>query len=456
MGKERWLWGPLAVIALAQLMVVMDATLVTVALPSAQRALGMSDTTRQWVITAFLLTRAGLVLAGGRLADRFGHRRLLLVAVAGFGAASALAGAAPAAWVLLLARALQGAFGALLVASTRALLVTIYAGERERARALGIFAAVLTAGLAFGFVASGFLTAFLGWRWSLYVNVPLAAAALAGAFRVLPNPVGHPAARVDAASALLAFATMAALVYGLSGTGDTVAWLGGAAAALAAFLVRQARSRNPLLPLRLLADRWRGGALVAMGVNTFGTLGMMLVLTYRLQAVMRYTPLAAGLALIPFAAGSAVGSAVFAPRLMVRADTARLAPAGLALAAGGLLLLSRPGAGGPALALIVVAEVITGVGSGVVSTPALHAALRGVAPADTGVTAALTSVAPQLGGSVGTALLNTIAVAATAGAARASTAHGLAVACAWGGGIELGAAVMVGALMGVRRPRTSA
>ncbi len=452
MPGRRWMWWPLVVIAAAQLMVVMDATVLTVALPSAQRALGMSDAARAWVITAFTLTRAGLVLVGGRLADRFGHRRLLILGIAGFGVSSAVAAAAPTAWVLLGGRGLQGACGAILVASTRSLLVSIYTDERVRARALGVFAAVLTGGMALGFVASGLLTEFAGWRWSLYINVPLAALALAGSLLVLPNPAGHPESRVDVPSALLAFGVMAALVYGF-GDADaadrTLVLLLGAAALLILFLARQARMNHPLLPLRIVADHGRGGALIAMAVGAFGTFGMMLTLTYQLQTVMHDTPLTTGLALLPFAVAGALGSAVLAPRWLARLPPSRVVPPGLAVAGVGLVVLSRHGGPVPALAVILVATLLVGVGSGVVSASSLQAALRGVARADVGVVAALTSMAPQLGGSAGTVLLNTIAVAATAsylGAGRAphaATAHGLAVASVCGGVTELAAALVL-------------
>ncbi len=240
------------VICSAHLMAILDTTVMFVALPSVQRSLGLSVTTRPWVVTAYTLAFAGLLLPGGRLADRLGARRTLLIGVAGFACPSAAGGAAASAAMLIAARAAQGAFAAVLVSSTKSLLITVYGNERQRARAIGIFTATLTAGMAIGLVLGGILTTGLGWRWCLYVNVVLALVPLLGAPRVLPALPARREVRIDAISAVLAAAGMAALVYGL-GAVPSFGWASAAVAGplaaavilLAAFAARQAGRQRP-------------------------------------------------------------------------------------------------------------------------------------------------------------------------------------------------------------------
>jgi MFS family permease len=216
-------WWPLAVISSAHLMAILDTTVMFVALPSVQRGLGMSAAQRQWVLTAYTLALAGLLLIGGRLADRFGARRTLIIGVAGFAAASALGGAAVNGDMLIGARAIQGTFGAILISSTKSLLISVYTEDDERARAMGVFTATLTAGLAIGLVIGGILTTTLNWRWCLFVNLALSAVVLAGAPRVLPELPERPEIRIDVRSAMLATAAMGALVYGL-GEAPSYGW----------------------------------------------------------------------------------------------------------------------------------------------------------------------------------------------------------------------------------------
>ncbi len=274
-GTSPHRWWPLAVIASAHLMAVLDTTVMFVALPSVQHSLGMTVTTRQWVVTAYTLAFAALLLPGGRLADRLGARRTLLIGVAGFALASAVGGASADGAMRIAARAVQGAFAALLVSSTKSLLMTVYTGEKKRARAVGIFTATLTAGMAVGLILGGVLTTELGWRWCLCVNVALAQVAIIGGPRVLPAVTGRPGVRIDVSGALLASAGMVALVYGL-GEVPSLGWRSGhviaspiaAAVLLSGFVARQAGKLNPLLPFRVVRDRNRGGALIALIVNT--------------------------------------------------------------------------------------------------------------------------------------------------------------------------------------------
>jgi EmrB/QacA subfamily drug resistance transporter len=458
------------VIAAAHLMAVLDITVMFVALPSAQHALGMSIASRQWVLTAYTLSFAALLLLGGRLADRFGARRTLVLGVIGFAAASAVGGASTDGAMLIAARAVQGAFGAILVSSTKSLLVTVYTDERERARALSIFGGTLTAGMALGLIVGGALTSGLGWRWCLYVNVLVCLVAVPGALRVLPSIAPRPAVRLDPIGAVLCSLGMVALVYGLGevtstgwGSAQVIGSLVLAVAALAAFVARQAGRPHGLLPLRVVRDRNRGGALLAMVVNGLSTVGMMLILTYELQTVLHYSPLRTGLTLIPFAIAAACGSLLIARRLMTRVALRWLIGAGIALSAVGLLPLLGLTAGAHSLRLILVAEVIEGIGTGLAGPAILAAALRAVAPEDTGAASAATSAAGQLGSSIGAALLNTIAATATAAylVAHGLTAtvqpdaivHGYTVAAAWGAGILLAVVIPITVMIngGARR-----
>ena len=327
-------------------MAILDTTIMFVALPSAQRAVGLSTAAGQWIVTAYTLAFAALLLVGGRLADRLGARRTLLAGVVCFALASAVGGASVTGAMLLAARAGQGAAAALLVSSTKSLLVTVYTGDEERSRAIGVFTATLTAGGALGLVLGGVLTTTLGWRWCLYVNVAVSLIVIIGGPRVLPAVAGRREVRIDLAGAVLASAGMAALVYGL-GEAGSAGWesgavagsLAGAAVALAAFVIRQVARPDRLLPLRVVADRNRGGALLAMIVNSLGTFGMLLILTYQLQTVMSYSALRTGLALIPFAIGAAVTAALIAPRLGKRIAPRWLITAGIVLSAAGLATL---------------------------------------------------------------------------------------------------------------------
>ena len=286
-------WWPLGVIAAAHLMAILDITVMFVALPSAQHALGMSVGARQWVLTAYTLAFASLLLLGGRLADRFGARRTLVVGVVGFAAASAIGGASVDGAMLIAARAVQGAFGAVLVSSTKSLLVTVYSDEHDRARAMSSFGATLTAGMALGLILGGALTSGLGWRWCLYINVAVCLPVVVGALRLLPSIAPRPTVHLDPIGAVLCSVGMVGLIYGLGevtsagwGSAAVIGSLIVAVTMLAAFGARQAGLTHGLLPLRVLRDRNRGGALLALVVNSLSTVGLMLILTYQLQTVL--------------------------------------------------------------------------------------------------------------------------------------------------------------------------
>jgi EmrB/QacA subfamily drug resistance transporter len=445
-------WWPLLVIASAHLMAILDTTIMFVALPSAQHAVGLPAAAGQWIVTAYTLAFAALLLVGGRLADRLGARRTLLAGVTGFALASAAGGASVTGAMLLTARAMQGASAALLVSSTKSLLVTVYTGDEERSRAIGIFTATLAAGGALGLVLGGGLTTALGWRWCLYVNVAFSLVAIIGGPKVLPAVAGRREIRIDLPSALLASAGMAALVYGLGeaapdgwGSGQVAGSLAGGAVALAAFVTRQVGKPDRLLPLRVICDRNRGGALLAMIVNNLSTFGMLLILTYQLQTVARYSALRTGLALLPFAIGGALSAALIAPRLGKRIAPRWLIAAGIVLSAAGLAPLIGLTPASRYFPLIFAATLIEGLGTGIGGPPILQTSLRAVLPSDTGAASAAHSTAGQLGSSIGAALLSTIAATATAAylavhagaTAMTATVHGYATAMAWGAGLLL-------------------
>jgi EmrB/QacA subfamily drug resistance transporter len=450
-------------------MAVLDTTVMFVALPSIQRGLHMSVASREWVVTAYTLALAGLLLLGGRLADRLGARRTLLFGVVGFAAASAVGGASVDGAMLIAARAVQGAFGAVLVSSTKSLLVTVYREEHERARVLGVFTATLTAGLALGLVLGGVITSELGWRWCLYLNLVFSAFAIVGAPRVLPELPGRPEVRIDLPSVLFASVGMLGLVYGL-GEAASSGWsshrvvgsLVAAVALLGVFVVRQVGHSDRLLPLRVISDRNRGWGMVALIVNAFSTFGMMLILTYQLQSVLGYSALKTGLALVPFALGAVIGSAVIAPRVMRRVPPRVLIPAAVICEAAGLLPLIWLAPHSGYLPLILVATAVEGLGTGIAGPATLNTALRGVLPADGGAAGASTSAAGQLGSSVGAALFNTIAATAAGGylrahpnlSVRAATVHGFNVAMAYGVLILVVAAIPIGLFVNAPTPAT--
>jgi EmrB/QacA subfamily drug resistance transporter len=462
-------WSALVVVAVAQLMVALDATIVTIALPSAQRALGFDDGDRQWLITSYTVTFAGLLLVGGRVADRVGRRRAFLLGLVGFAASSALAGAAPDLGVLIAGRALQGAFAAVLAPTALSLIAVTFTTPAERARAFGVYGAVASSGGAAGLLLGGVLSQYADWRWCLWVNVVICAGAVVAGRAVLPRVRAGAAAPIDPWSAVLSTGGLAAVVLGCRELADSGRSAGSAllpftvgAAALVAFGLRQARVRSPLLPLRILASRVRAGAYVAVAVAVLGSYGLFLVLTYDLQVVRGYSPLQAGLAFLPSTVCVSASAYGLASRLLPRVPARTLIVPGLLVAAAGLTWLTVAPAGSAYLPGVLPAQVLLGAGMGCVFTPSISLATSGVAPQDAGVAAAVVTTATQIGGSVGTAVLNTIAVtttAAYAAATRTSTAsgdalvHGYTTALAWAAAVLAASAGLVFLLL---RPNSDA
>jgi EmrB/QacA subfamily drug resistance transporter len=414
-------WWILAVLGLAQLMVVLDATIVNIALPSAQRDLGFSNADRQWVVTAYSLAFGGLLLLGGRLADLFGRRRMLLIGLIGFAAASSLGGAAQGFGLLVVARAIQGSFGAMLAPAALSMLTVTFTDPRERGKAFGIFGSIAGAGAAIGLLLGGVLTEYLSWRWCLYVNVPIAVAAAVGAFLILPRTDPARDVHLDIPGVVSAVLGLAGLVYGFSraatdGWSDpwTLAFLGVSVVLLVAFLFIERRTAHPLLPMRVVLDRRRGGAYLAIALAGIGMFAIFLFLTYYLQQTLGFSPLMTGVAFLPFVAGIVTSSTIVVPRLLPRVGPRPLIVTGQLLGAVGLLILSRLEVGSSYAGHVLPAGVVMGLGMGLIFGSSFNTATARVAPSDAGVASALVNTGQQVGGALGTALLNTLAATVTA------------------------------------------
>ncbi|MEU3772403.1 MFS transporter [Streptomyces sp. NPDC032472] len=414
-------WKALVFIALAQLMVVLDATIVNIALPSAQTDLGISDGNRQWVITAYALAFGGLLLFGGRIADKWGRKNAFTVGLIGFALASALGGAAGGQAMMLGARALQGAFGALLAPAALSLLAVMFTDAKERAKAFGIYGAIAGGGGAVGLILGGFLTEYLNWRWTFFVNIPFAVVAAAGAWMVIREPSGgRNRAPLDIPGVILSTLGLVALVYGFTraesaGWSDavTVVMFIASAALLAAFVFVESQVRSPLLPLRVLLERNRGGVYLSLGLAVIAMFGLFLFLTYYLQVVKGFSPVKTGFAFLPMIAGMITGSTQIGARLMTRVAPRLLMGPGFLVAATGMLLLTQLEVGSSYPLLILPAQLLLGLGMGTAFMPAMSLATHGVNPADAGVASAMVNTSQQVGGAIGTALLNTIAASAT-------------------------------------------
>ncbi|MFD8686327.1 MFS transporter [Streptomyces sp. NPDC059651] len=420
-GPDPKRWRALIFIALAQLMVVLDATIVNIALPSAQQNLGISDGNRQWVITAYALAFGGLLLFGGRIADLWGRKRTFLVGLTGFATASVIGGAAQGEAMMLGARALQGVFGALLAPAALSLLAVTFTEARERAKAFGIYGAIAGGGGAVGFILGGTLTEYLNWRWTFFVNVPFAIVAALGAYFVIREPAGgRNRSPLDIPGVLLSSLGLVALVYGFTraesaGWSDslTIGTFVASAVLLAAFLVTETKVKAPLLPLRVPANRNRGGVYLSLGLAVIAMFGTFLFLTYYLQIVQGFSPIRTGLAFLPMVAGMITGSTQIGARLMTRVPPRLLMGPGFLTAAAGMLFLTQMDIGSSYAGLVLPGLLLLGLGMGTAFMPAMSLATHGVEPRDAGVASAMVNTSQQVGGAIGTALLNTIAASAT-------------------------------------------
>ena len=414
-------WLILAFIGGAQLMIVLDTTIMLIALPTAQHVLGISTAGRQWVITAYTLGFGGPLLLGGRLSDLFGARRALITGVIGFAVASALGGAAPDLGVLVAARALQGGFAALTAPAVLALLMTTFTDDRERGTAFGIWAAIATGGAALGLILGGVLTQYLGWRWCLYVNVPISVVVALGVARTAPSVRHSERTSLDVVGTLLGCGGIAALVIGLGnvassswGSNSVIVPFVVAAGALTAFVAVQHRVKNPLLPLRIVANRNRGGSYMSITFAMFGYYGAFLFLTYILQGFEHFSPVTAGFAFLPLAVINGFTSTRIASRLLARIPVRGIAVPGLLLGAAGASVLALLTPGSSYGGLVLPAELLLGIGLGLSVMPLFATATREADPGDAGATGAAANTSQQVGASIGTAVFNSIAASATA------------------------------------------
>ncbi|QKW05811.1 MFS transporter [Streptomyces sp. NA04227] len=414
-------WKALVFIALAQLMVVLDATIVNIALPSVQTDLDISDGNRQWIITAYALAFGGLLLFGGRIADLWGRKRAFITGLVGFAAASAIGGAAQNEAMLLGARALQGVFGALLAPAALSLLTVTFTDAKERAKAFGIFGAIAGGGGAVGLILGGFLTEYLDWRWTFFVNIPFAVIAAAGAIAVIAEPsFSRNRSPLDIPGVLLSTSGLVALVYGFTraesdGWTDSVTLIMFVASAvlLAAFVFVESRVSAPLLPLRVVLERNRGGAYLSLGLAIIGMFGLFLFLTYYLQIVKDFSPVKTGFAFLPMIVGMITGSTQIGARLMNRVPPRLLMAPGFLVGSVGMLMLTQLDVDTSYASLLLPAQLLLGLGMGTAFMPAMSLATQGIEPRDAGVASAMVNTSQQVGGAVGTALLNTIAASAT-------------------------------------------
>ena len=417
LNPKRW-WA-LAVIAVTQLMVVLDATIVNIALPHAAAALGIADNDRQWLITAYALPFGSLLLLGGRIADWVGRKRMLMIALVGFAVASAVGGAAQQPWMLFGARALQGVFGAIMAPAALALLTVTFVEARERAKAFAVFGAIAGGGSAVGLLLGGILTSYVDWRWCLFVNIPIAAVALAAAIPILKESKAPAGAHYDLTGALLGTGGLAAVVWGFTraplhgwGSVDTWGWLLGGVLLLALFVLRESTTSSPLLPLRIVRNRNRGGSyLVGLFVGT-GLFGVFLFLTYFLQGTLQFSPIKAGVAFLPFSVGVILGAGI-GSQLVLKIGPRVVIPMGLVLGVLGLSWLGTIDPMSTYWGHILPAELLIAVGMGFIFMSTTNVALVGISAADAGVASAMVNTAQQIGGSLGTALLSTIAASST-------------------------------------------
>ncbi len=427
-GSRRWLI--LAVICSAALMIVLDVTVMNLALPSAQRALGFTNADRQWIVTAYSLSFGSLLLFCGRLADLIGRKVTFLAGLAGFAAASAVGGASGSFTMLVTARACQGVFAALLAPSALSLLTTTFTDPKERGKAFGVYGAVAASGSGLGLLLGGALTSYLSWRWCLYVNLVFAVIAITGGALLLGRQPRTPGARLDIPGVAAVSGGMVGLVYGFSNaathswrTPSTWGFLAAGIALLIVFAAWQSRAAQPLLPPRVILDRNRAGAYLTMLITGAGIFGIFLFLIYYLQVILGYSPVKSGVALLPMVAVIGVMANVGNIKLMPRVGPKPLVTLGLLVNAAAMVWLTRIGVHSGYASALLGPVMVTGVGMGLIFSAVANTGTFGVAARDAGVASASVNTGQQIGGSIGTALLNTIAASA-ATSYLASHPHG--------------------------------
>ena len=464
-------WAVLALLSVAQLMVVLDATIVTIAIPSAQEALHFSTESRQWIITAYALAFGSLLLLGGKLGDLFGRKWTLIAGLIGFSIASALGGLAQSFGVLVIARTLQGAFGALLAPSALGLLTVTFAGSPDRPTAFGIFGAIAGGGASLGLILGGALTQVLSWRWCLYVNLVIAVPTTIVAFRLLVNQHTPEREPIDIPGVLTSALGLFALVYGFSnaethswGATATVVALIASPLLLTAFVLIERRAKHPLLPLHIVWDRARGGAYTTIALAGAGVFAVFLFLTYFLQQQLGLSPITTGLAFLPLTGVLVVTSTTVQTRVIQHTGVKPLVLVGTALGAIAMFLFTHLTPDSSYAADVLPGLVVLGLGMGCIFAPAFSTATLGVEGREAGVASAMVNTSQQVGGSVGTSLLSTIFASAVAsytaahlhtpGLADAAAVHGYTTAFWWSVGIfAVGFVAALVILPGRARPR---
>ena len=441
-------WAVLALLGVAQLMVVLDATIVNIALPSAQRALHFTADNRQWVITAYALAFGSLLLLGGKLGDLFGRKWTLIGGLVGFAVASAIGGMAQSFGMLVAARGLQGAFGAILAPSALGLLTVTFQGSPDRPKAFGIFSAIAAGGASVGLLLGGVLTQALSWRWSLYVNLAIAVPTAILAMRLLQNERQPNRARIDWLGTVLSSGGLFALVYGFS-SAETSSWsstativsLAASVVLLIAFIAVERRVEHPLLPLRIVSDRARGGAYATIAIAGSAVFAVFLFLTYYLQQNLGYSPLKTGLAFLPMTVMIVLTATTVQTRILHRTGARPLVMTGMTLGVIAMLVFTQLTPHAAYITHVLPGLLLTGVGMGCIFAPAFSTATLGVKNSDAGIASAMVNTSQQVGGSVGTALLSTIFASSaasfvaghahTAGLASAASIHGYTTAFEW-------------------------
>jgi EmrB/QacA subfamily drug resistance transporter len=463
-------WAVLALLGVAQLMVVLDATIVNIALPSAQKSLGFSTDSRQWVVTAYALAFGSLLLLGGKLGDLFGRKWTFIGGLIGFSMASFVGGLSQSFGMLVTARAFQGIFGALLAPSALSLLTVTFADSPDRPKAFGIFGAIAGGGASVGLLLGGALTQALSWRWCLYVNLVIAIPTAIIALRLLVNQGDPNRPRIDFPGVLTVSGGLFALVYGFS-SAETTSWhdsttiiaLAASVVLLVTFVLIERRAAHPLLPLGVIWDRARGGAYASIVLAGSAVFGVFLFLTYFMQDNLGFSPLATGVAFLPMTALIVITSTTAQTKLVPLIGAKPLITMGMILGTISMLLLTRLTPGSSYVGNVLPSLLILGVGMGSIFAPAFGTATLGVSPHEAGVASAMVNTSQQVGGSVGTSLLSTLFASSAASylashhsAANVQTAamvHGYTTAFWWGAGIFfLGLIIALTVFPGPLRP----
>jgi EmrB/QacA subfamily drug resistance transporter len=445
--SNRWL--VLVIVCLAQFMVVLDATVVNIALPSIQRGLHFSDANLQWVINAYTLIFGGFLLLGGRAADLLGRKRLFLVGVTVFTAASLLNGLAQSSSMLIAGRALQGLGGALVSPAALSILMTTFPGTEERTKALGVWSAIVAGGAAAGLLLGGVLTDLLSWEWVFFVNVPVGVLAVAAALRFVPESRDEHAHRsFDLAGAVSVTGGLVVLVYGIVkaqefgwGSGRTLGMLGFAAALLAAFVAIERRSAAPLIRLNIFRTRTLTAANVALMFVASGMFSMFFFASLYVQELLGYSPLKAGLAFLPVTLGIMIGAGI--AQLAIRRFGPRPVPVvGLLLATGGMLWLTGLPVHGSYVSDLLAGLFPMSLGMGLTFVPVTLLATAGVPAEDSGLASGLVNTSQQVGGALGLAILSTLAANHTTSLLSSGTARSAALLGGWHVAFTGGAVVL--------------